>query len=389
MYRWFDLSVASDINNKTWNHSLPYKGYGELKQLSKLFDGSYLSDLHRSMMRKILFSGASMANLSIELGYIDKMPYAEPSGSPKREVGDAIIFGIEEIFSPIGNITSNARAVILQAKVTSDDAQLLHPTVPITKNVPVNSTYKELELLHTWPEFMLYERSASKTPYIRKKFDLVRGKVRPYPYGWYLAAPRLKRTPDLAIQSTWPSWWMLGGAIPGEDCNIQFGNFLKDFLQGNNFPTSLGRVEVGASYNPSITSGTSNDWDVLCQEIYKLVYKNPPPTTLFGSVINSIAKIPKIPLYLSRLPPNRNPYPWMLHGISHGRFEGSMNNIYTIYEAEVENNESALVMQIEDYICKRKNRHISQKRGRIPVVIFRSQQFMNDDAEFARPRLQR
>ncbi|MFT9440437.1 MAG: hypothetical protein ABF593_01545 [Acetobacter papayae] len=382
MYRWFDSSVANDINNKTWNYSSAHYSCGELRQLSKLFDAPFLDDLHKSMMRRVFSAGASMANLSVELGYIDKMPYAKPGVAAKREIGDAIIFGIEEIVSPSGVIiSSNARAVVLQAKIATSKMQLSAPTVPIQPNTPNSSTRKELDLLSNWPPFKLYERSRSSGPYIPHIFDLAGHKSSPFPFGWYLVAPRTNSPPNPPLHSVWPSWWMLGGAILGQSCDTQFGDFLRTFLQGNKLPTIRGLLEVGASYKPKGSAGIATDWDVLCQTIYDLVCKNTPSQTVFTGIsplaTGSLAKIKKIPLSLAFAP-----Y-FLLNPIWPTRGGGDIfvkyyNNRSPLYNVEFSEGGKIIKYQFDRFRNDKKRYYKSKKKRNIPVIIIKSIQMMEE-----------
>ncbi|WP_291341773.1 hypothetical protein [Acidiphilium sp. 20-67-58] len=300
LYSWFDATVASNINTLTWNEGRKHKKEGELKQISKLFSSSYLRDMHAAMMSKAATAGkVAEAYLSVELGYIDKMPFAMSKVlSKKTELGDAIFFGFEETVTPTGSpISTGARAVLLQAKVTDQYRQICNPTVPIAPNIPGTSTFNELNLLNTWPIFDLYERSNSKICSLAG-IDLSVGRSPPYSFAWYLAAPRLHSRLNSQIQLKWPSWWMLGAAIHRENCDIQFGDFLQAFLKGNQLNTSAGNLEVGASFNCGTgPSGPTTDWDKLCCKILKLVRKHPAPVSIFGSGIIRSASTSKIPLY--------------------------------------------------------------------------------------------
>lgn len=366
LYSWFDTGVASAINDLTWSTGHPYKAEGELKQLSRLFSAQYLRDLHAELMSKALKAGTISAYLSVELGYIDKMPFAKSTFLPKKtELGDVILVGLEKTVNAAGSpISSTARAVLLQAKVTDRYAQQSNPRVPIAQNIPGTSTHNELELLSSWPLFDLHERSNSKTSSL-SNINLSAGRLPPHSFAWYLAAPRLRSQVKPSIHAAWPSWWMLGAAINFESCKAKFGDFLRAFLQGGQLSTSLGNLEVGASFDPVFTpTGSSNEWDKLCREIIRLVKKNPAPSSIFGSVATRVASTGRVPMYF-------------LHHVlidynRHCFFEYTHRG-YSIFDASLTRDGASRGAPIVmDLRFSRARRHNSERTRKAAVITFRS-----------------
>lgn len=338
------------------------------------------------MSKAATASKVAEAYLSVELGYIDKMPFAMSKDlSKKTELGDAIFFGFEETVTPTGSpLSTGARAVLLQAKVTDRYRQICNPTVPIAPNIPGTSTFNELNLLNMWPLFDLYERSNSKICSLTG-IDLSVGRSPPYSFAWYLAAPRLhsrlNSRLNSQIQLKWPSWWMLGAAIHRENCDIKFGDFLQAFLKGNQLNTSAGNLEVGASFNYGAgPSGPTTAWDKLCCEILKLVRKHPAPVSIFGSGIIRSASTSKIPLYRS---PTTFFWPWpgfyrrVLNNPG-GFFYECTRNGSRMFQANLDQNGASRGTQckIRPPRCSAESRSRGKK---IPVIIVRSYRIESED----------
>lgn len=295
MYSWFDQHLADRIDKFVWHYAKRTGNERELKQLAKLFDARALRLLHHAMAKSFSAFPAN-AVLTMKLAWIDKIPLADSSQlSNRTELGDAVLFAIEEIRGRHGRSQINARAVLLQAKVTKAYRQLTSPAVPVSPMV--GSTARELTLLSRWPTFDLFKTSRSGMP-LAKGLDLSAGTIGPFPFGWYLAAPRIKRTSP-SIKAVWTSWWMAGAAVSGQACNVSVGSFLRAFLQGSSLTTASGKLEAGAAFNcPSYPPPTAHavNWDRLCAEIIAIVESTPAPPSLFASGTHRIRSMDDLPL---------------------------------------------------------------------------------------------
>lgn len=323
MFTWFDAGMARRIDTLTWNHGKRTKREGELKQLSTLFGDRYLRALHRIITAGLISARGPKAVLTIKLAWIDKIPVAASTSLSKRtELGDAVLFAIEEtkVRQGVGPGPMRARAVILQAKVTRDERQIRTPTVPIA---PLSgSTARELTLLSRWPRFDLY-KTANSGRAVAIGIQLQSSRSPP-PFGWFLAAARGARLPA-SIRHVWQSWWMLGPPDQGHPCDVSFGRFLRAFVSGQQLASTRGIFDAGASFQcpayPPPTFGAS-DWDRVCAEIIRIV-EDPgmrAPPSVFGAGFGRMTSFSDIPLHfvLSGATPPRLAYveegwpPWWL-----------------------------------------------------------------------------
>jgi len=277
--------MVADIDALTRRHAIATSTKGELKQLSTLFGPTYLKALRHLLQRSFVQTRGARYDVTIRLAWIDKIPLADIASEPERtELGDAVLFAFDELVLPNGKgpgIT-RARATLLQAKVTQTLNQITKPTVPIS---PMKgSTKKEFDLLSKWPRFDLFKASNSDVA-LAQDVDLRGKKAGTLPFGWYVAAPRLKSSAKKADTSHWKSWWMAGPPILGQACDVTFGGLLQAFFAETPLPHA-GNLEVGAtfcckSYPPA--PDLLEDWDRVCAEIIALVESSKAPQSLFGN----------------------------------------------------------------------------------------------------------
>ena len=205
-----------------------------------------------------------------------------------------MLFAFDETVDRHGNIiSSEARALILQAKVASTYSQLKSPSVPITRCV--GSTARELSFLSRWPEFSLYKTGRSNRSPITSFGSFGQVSPVPPPFAWYIVAPKC-RTLKVKISSAWRSWWMAGPASSGNACATTFGDLIVSFLAARPARTQVGNVEVGKEFawggvipNPRL----GNDWARLCYEILDLAKSGifPPSLAQTGMPESRIASM--------------------------------------------------------------------------------------------------
>jgi len=277
--------MVVDIDALTRRHAIATSSKGELKQLSTLFGPAYLKALRNLLQGSFVQTRGLRYDVTIRLAWIDKIPLADIVSEPERtELGDAVLFAFDELILPDGKgpgIT-RARATLLQAKVTQTLDRIAKPTIPIS---PLKgSTKKEFDLLSRWPRFDLFKASNSDVA-LAQNIDLRGNKAGTLPYGWYVAAPRLKSSAKKVDTSHWTSWWMAGPPILGQACDVTFGGLLQAFFAETPLPQA-GNLEVGApfcckSYPPP--PDLLADWDRICAEIIAIVESSNAPQSIFGN----------------------------------------------------------------------------------------------------------
>ncbi len=254
------------------------KKFGELAQLSLLFDSGFLQKLINTIAKKAI--SQSQRQYEISLCWIDKSPLADFTRlkihdhnqhliTKKVELGDLALFFIKE---NTNGIPSENYAVIMQAKVSKNNAL---PNVPIgTEKIPNNSTAKELTLLSNWPTFNLFKASRSKTPLLK---DISLSSSNKGQYGWYMVCPNQPFS-----KSNWRSPWMCSPAILGHACKITIGELLESLIHRLSSATST--QLVGEAFkNINITY---SDWDKVCNKILELCRSSKLPKQYFSSTIN-------------------------------------------------------------------------------------------------------
>jgi len=271
-------SEISAINRLTLEVCANPKLYGELSQLRTLFHARFTRRLEGILKRSLIVLAGGPRHVEVSLGWIDKIPLARSDqlgGTPgvfeRTELGDAVIFAFDNVHGPTGAVVrQDARALLLQAKVTREAGQLLAPKVPLA-SIKRPSTRKEYTLLSTWPTFDLYKSSGSRTP-LRRGIDLRPGGS-PERYGWYIGAPASKIA-DPAV-SPWRSWWMSAPPQTSMPLQATMGELFVSFLSAQ----PLMGVAVGEAFSPG---ATSSDWSGLCTTVLDLVEQQVAPPSLFA-----------------------------------------------------------------------------------------------------------
>ncbi|MBR9973339.1 hypothetical protein [Magnetospirillum sulfuroxidans] len=317
-------SMVMDIDKITRNHAQTTASKGELKQLSTLFGKSYLRELQGLLQGSFTQNPGVQFEVTIRLAWIDKIPLAAiasklaaiASKTERTELGDAVLFAFDELVLSDGTRAdiTNARAVLLQAKVAKEKSQIVAPKVPIS--AMAGSTKKEFDLLSMWPVFDLFKASKSATP-LAQSIDLRGPKLGTLPYGWYIAAPRIESGAKSPAATHWTSWWMAGPPILNHTCDLTFGAFLQAFFSGAKVPSS-GNIEVGASfqckgYPPSPTNLTG--WDRICAEIIAIVENSEAPQSIFDST--PTGRMAATGPISRSLPPPPNSLGYLVHSKQH------------------------------------------------------------------------
>lgn len=268
-------TIDAFLNNRCSN---PAK-YDELYQLKMLFTARFRRGLERLLNGTLLHSGRPKI-CDVQIGWIDKIPIAgAPQLSSGTEIGDAVIFSYDRRVDRHGKTASlDARAVILQAKIATQQTQIVAPTVPINYSA---STPDELALLSSWPIFDLRATGASKTDLL--KGVAVTSSVRPPPHAWFIAAPGSALG---AAAKGWPSWWMAGRALNGDPCTTTLGQLLVAFLAPTRaspnvgFPFTVGFRSAALSTTGG-PLGPPTDWSDLCNTIRWILPRYRAPRSKF------------------------------------------------------------------------------------------------------------
>lgn len=264
--------------------------FGELIQLSKLFDNTFLQSLVKLLSRELsnVQNGFPNKEIEIALCWIDKAPLADyttknivdhngHSVTQKVELADLAIFYLDEhghyergVFyrSKIDNYS-----VLIQAK-KANGGNL--PKVPIgTGSAKNNSTAKELALLSGWPVFDMYKTSRNMQPLL-PSLQLGGMSTSIYPYGWFMACP-----PDNT--SSWRSRWMCGPSKKGSTCNTTLGELLAALIERSSIAIGSTASKVGESFTFPVIS----DWDKVCDQIIELCNCSKLPQSIFSSINTS------------------------------------------------------------------------------------------------------
>ncbi len=250
-------------------------GFGELTQLRQLFTARFRRGLERLLNGTMVRTG-QQAVCGVELGWIDKIPVAENLVTKEKgELGDAIVFSYEQHLLPSGAVhRSEARGVVLQAKIATTPGQLLQPTVPVTTTP---SSRKELALMSAWPRFHLYPTANNRVATLEDV--TLSPSAAPPAEGWFLAAPGER--PKNA--STWPSWWMAGKPLQGAQCDVTLGELLVAFLSPSPGGLDVGRRfapdQIGAPARPA---SSPPDWSDLCNAVRRIAMAYEAPRSIFA-----------------------------------------------------------------------------------------------------------
>jgi hypothetical protein len=263
---------------------------GELVQLSKLFEPTFLADLLSILKKGLSNHNSYKQKLEISVCWIDKRPLADFTKqkvidhnghkiTKKVEVGDAaFIFSTESCYLKDGKeITQNENSVslIFQAKRSSKKSI---PNVPIGTGKSNNvSTAKELALLSKWPVFDLFKASRSKSA-LHSKLNIAQSGVSVLSYGWFGACPPGKVT-------DWKSRWMCAPANNGQKCSFSLGEVFTALINKN----ELSNVRVGKEFNLKTDwgnytkKGSLDSWDILNNEILYQCRNSKLPKSIFSS----------------------------------------------------------------------------------------------------------
>lgn len=250
-------------------------GFGELTQLRQLFTARFRRGLERLLNGTMVRTGQH-AVCGVELGWIDKIPVAENLlTKEKGEIGDAVVFSYEQHLLPSGAVhRSEARGVLMQAKIATASGQLLQPAVPVTTTP---SSRKELALMSAWPQFHLYPTASKLMPTLKDVTLLPM--AAPPAEGWFMVAPGER--PKNA--SAWPSWWMAGKPMHGAKCDVTLGELLVAFLA-----PSPGGLEVGRGFAPDQIGAPARpassppDWSDLCNAVRRIAMAYEAPRSIFA-----------------------------------------------------------------------------------------------------------
>ena len=270
-------------------------GGGELQQLAILFSDALWSDFEKMLKRHFIVSRTGFQQeVSISLGYIDKIPLAEfdppirdhhgNAITEKTELGDAAFFFIDKLQRPDGKLfVRQARALILQAKqAASSGLPKVVPIVPLPDN-PDESTLKELALLSDWPTFNLYFASRSKDP-AQKGYEVCDENAQVQPHAWYIGA-----SPETSIP--WSPRWIAGPSAVGAACSTSLGELLCAVLEGHGkingkecvgkrFEFDESRLSAG-NFRLAVTASPP-DWSDLCHQIMMVCDAYSLPGRLFA-----------------------------------------------------------------------------------------------------------
>ncbi|AER57022.1 hypothetical protein DSC_11890 [Pseudoxanthomonas spadix BD-a59] len=270
-------------------------GGGELKQLAVLFSPAFWSAFESLLRRDFVRSGPSFAQeVSVSLGYIDKIPMAEFDppikdihGSPitqKTELGDAAFFFIDTVFLPKpANPSVSARGLLLQAKQAESQSPALSVPIVALPRTPNSSTLKELALISSWPRFNLYFTSGSKD-WVQEGYEL-RESARPtQPHAWYIGASPKTDHP-------WRPRWIAGPAEYAAPCNASLGELLFAVLQDQGERGGVERVGKAFHFDASRLAATDfklastaspPDWSDLCHQLMLVCEAYGWPSHLFS-----------------------------------------------------------------------------------------------------------
>lgn len=319
------MSTSSAIDKAIDNRYKGFAGYGELAQLERLFDASFVSALHT-----ILAATPHTESLKVRLDWIDKRPYADMAISGARdingnkitrpvELGDAAIF-VFEAFSLKGQIVSkHGRGLILQAKVAPGPAMANVPVTSLSVSNPDASTNKELALLSQWPGFELHlannRRGKSLGIYSIPMLST------PSPYGWYAAAPGPSSI-GWSSNGQWRSRWMCAPAVNGSACDSTLGELIEALFhhkQINGASVGADCYPVAGTYkairrNPPQKGPT--DWDKLCTTLLELPVKKHRVSSGAHGVFASFPYLPQL-IGMAGL---RGIYGWWLSRFRRDRF---------------------------------------------------------------------
>ena len=164
------MGLAHEIDkliDKQYDTMTSKSGKGELAQLTRLFSKNFTDGLAKIVYQYDSIATNQPKSVSVELGYIDKQPYAKYNKNGKTicgELADVLFVYREEwnISNASGVISkcggAKERALFFQAKVNGSKKI---PVIPITKGC---STDKEYKLLSEWPVFNLIKASRSQVP---------------------------------------------------------------------------------------------------------------------------------------------------------------------------------------------------------------------------------
>lgn len=254
-------------------------GGGELKQFAKLFTGQPLVNALTNILQPYLTKNMRPGvreELEINVGWIDKRPYAFMAGASKKgEIADGAVFSAHRWKHPGGCTIREARCILLQAKAIKDKLQLQNPTVSLNpaQPLPNSSTGRELRLMSTWPVFDFYPHAASKTPLVGG-IDLQLAPGLAPPHGWFIGTPAV--SPSVAQLQTWSQPWLCGPAVANAACTESLGSLLTRFFSGGQMPNVAPQpVDAGASFSyqyADITSPTQlRGFSRLCVEILRAI----------------------------------------------------------------------------------------------------------------------
>lgn len=286
--------TAADIDARICRIYDGNTGGGELKQLSLLFSRAFWKDFEDLLNRKFTRrSGPFRQEVSVGLGYIDKIPVAEfdPPAldvhgnaiTQQTELGDAAFFFVDKTYRPDGTWhTSFARGLILQAKqATTDTLPKNVPIVPLP-TTPNDSTLKELALLSTWPPFNL-SFTANSATYLQKGYSIASASHAIQPHGWYIGASPKTRNP-------WSPHWIAGPSSNGAKCDATLGQLLYAVLADRGRINGSDAVGMDFDYDPSrlvtadfslASTGTPPNWSDLCHQVMLACNKYEWPSHLF------------------------------------------------------------------------------------------------------------
>lgn len=276
-------------------------GSGELQQLAHLFSNDFWLDFEELLRDKLnAAKGPYSREVSVGLGYIDKIPVArfDPSVNDIHgnlitegtELADAAVIFIDKVLMPNGKHRQHASALLLQAK-QAEDADL-PKQVPIVSlpTSPNASTLKELALLTDWPKFDLYFGGNSGQA-LQRGYVINNGSGSVQPQAWFIGAPPSMSTP---WSSAGTHHWIAGPSANATNCTYSLGQLLEAMLTANgtltgtkgvgqNFNFDLGRLVPHPRHADQIaSSSTPPTWDDLCHQILLACNRYKLPRSLFS-----------------------------------------------------------------------------------------------------------
>ncbi len=269
------MGLAHEIDkliNKQYYTMTSKSGKGELAQLTRLFSKNFTDGLAKIVYQYDSIATNQPKSVSVELGYIDKQPYAKYNKNGKNicgELADVLFVYREEwnISNASGVISkcerAKERALFFQAKVNGSQKI---PVVPITKGC---STDKEYKLLSEWPVFNLIKAPNSQVPLLND-VDIANGNVNKLSHGWFGAC-----VPNHKL--VWKSRWMCGEAVKGEECVSTLG----DVLEGLYKNKSIKNIQIGRDFSSIKKIDNQNSgWDDLVNKVLKLCKDSNAPFVL-------------------------------------------------------------------------------------------------------------